>query len=92
MINWSYFTNTTARLDADILKYIIKDNMIFTDDKHGTRGSIEYEINYVLATKVLEVNPGVSIHFIPTVTDDGTGSENTCYKYIQSMFCGNMNK
>ena len=31
----------------------------------------------------MEVNPGVSIHFIPTVSDGDTGLENTYYKYIQ---------
>ena len=86
MINWSYFTNIKASLDAEILKDIIKDHMIFNDDKHGTKGSIEYDIHYGIATKVLEVNPLVSIYFIPTLSDGDTGSENTCYKYIQSMF------
>ena len=86
MINPYYFTNTTARLDADILKDIIKYHMVFTDDKNGTRVSIEYGINYGLPTKVLEVNPGVYIHFIPTVSDGDTGSDNTCYNIFSQCF------
>ena len=69
-LNRSYFTKTTSRMDA----YIIKNHVIDTEDKHGERRSIEYDICYGLATKALVVKFGVSIHFILTVSEFEIGS------------------
>ena len=66
--------------------------MLVNKSKHSSRGSREHDIHYGLATNMLDVKFGVSSHFIPNVCDNETVSENTHYKDIQSMFCGNTEK
>ena len=50
-LNRLYFTNTTTRMDAQILK----DHVIFTKDKSDVSGSREYEIYYGLVVNALDV-------------------------------------
>ena len=67
-LNRYYFTNIKSNTDADI----IKDRVIVTKDKSGSRGSLEYVIHYGKGTKCLEIKFGVSSHFILTVCNSDT--------------------
>ena len=71
----SYFMNTAATTDAEI----IKERVTFNKDRCGTRVSIEYLIHHVLYKNVIDIKFGFSGHFVSTLHDGETGAENILY-------------